>query len=67
MQHFKDVEALFSSSRHSLAALALCKITFKGRDSEVKPEVEGTVSRDKQVKAGSLGNKGSPSCECLQT
>ena len=33
----------------------------------MEPEVEGRVSGDKWVKAGSLGNKGSPSCECLQT
>ena len=64
--NFKDVEALFSSLRHCLAALALSKITFKGRDLEVEPEVEGRVSGDKWVKAGSSGNKGRPSCECLQ-
>ena len=66
-QCFNDPEALFSSLRHCLAVLALSKITSKGRDSEVEPEVEGRVSGDNWVKAGSLGNKGRPSCECLQT
>ena len=32
---FKDEEALLSSSRHCLAALALSKITSRERDSEV--------------------------------
>ena len=64
---FKDVEALLFSSRHCLAALALSKITSKRRDLEVEPEVEGRVSGDNWVKAGSLGNMGRPSCECLQT
>ena len=49
---------MLSSSRHCLAALALSKITFKGRDSEMEPEVEGRVSGDKWVKAGSLGKEG---------
>ena len=44
---------MLSSLRHCLAALALSKITFKGRDLEVEPEVEGRVSGDKWVKAGS--------------
>ena len=61
-----DVKALLSSSRHCFAALALAKITSNGRDSEVEPEVEGRVSGDSWVKVGSSGNKGSPSCECLQ-
>ena len=60
-----EVEALFSSLRHCLAALALPKIEYKGRHLEVELEVEGRVSGDKWVKAGSLGNKGRPSCECL--
>ena len=63
--HFEDVGALLSSSRHCLAALALSRMTFKGRDLEVEPEVEGRVSRDKWVKAESSGNRGRPSCECL--
>ena len=46
-QCFEDEGALLSSSRHCLAALALSKITFKGRDLEVDPEVEGRVSGDK--------------------
>ena len=44
--HFKEVEALLSSSRHCFAALALSKIISKGRDSEVELEVEGWVSGD---------------------
>ena len=47
--HFKDVEALLSSLRHCLAALALSRIKFKGRDLEVEPEVQGRVSGDKWV------------------
>ena len=62
---FKDEEALLSSSSHCLATLALSKITSKERDSEVEPEVEGRVSGDNWVKAGSSGNKGRPSCKCL--
>ena len=58
---------LLSSLRLCLAALALSKITFKGRDSEVELEVEGRVSGDNWVKAGSSGNKGRPSCKCLWT
>ena len=54
---FKDVEALLSSSRNCFAALVLSKITSRGRDLEVEPEVEGRVSGDNRVKAGSLGNK----------
>ena len=65
-QYFKDVEALLSSSRHCFTALALSKITSKGSDLGVEPEVEGRVSGDNSVKAGSSGNRGSPSCECLQ-
>ena len=65
-RHLGDVEALLSSSRHCFAALALTKITSKERDSEVEPEVEGRVSGDSYVKVGLSGNKGSPSCECLQ-
>ena len=64
---FGDVELLLSSSRHCLAALSLSKITSKGWDSGVELEVEGRVSGDSWVKAGSSGNRGSPSCECLQT
>ena len=45
-RHFGDVEILLSFSRHCLAALALSKITSKGRDSEVELEVEGRVSGD---------------------
>ena len=67
MQHFEDGRVLISSSRHCLAALALSRITFNGRDLEVEPEVECRASGDKWVKAGSLGNIGRPSCECLQT
>ena len=59
------MEALLSSSRHCLVTLALSKITCKGRDSEVEAKVEGRVSGDNWVKAGSSGNKGRPSCECL--
>ena len=59
------MEALLSSLRHCLAALALSKITSKGRDLEVEPEVEGRVSGDIWVNAGSSGNKGRPSCKCL--
>ena len=44
-----------------MAALALSKI-----DLEVEPKVEGRVSGDKWVRTGSSGNKGRPSCECLQ-
>ena len=66
-QHFNDVEALLSSSRHCLATLALSKITSKGRDLEVEPEVGGRGFGDNWVKAGLLGNKGRPSCECLWT
>ena len=40
VQCFEDMEVSISSSRHCLAALALSKITFSGRDSEVEPEVE---------------------------
>ena len=39
-------KALLSSSKHCFAALALAKITSKGRDLEVEPEVEGRVSGD---------------------
>ena len=45
-RHFKDVEALLSSSKHCFAALALSKIASKGRDLGVEPEVEGRVSGD---------------------
>ena len=45
-QCFKDVEALLSSWRHCFATLALSKITSKGRDLGVEPEVEGRVSGD---------------------
>ena len=60
------MEVLLSSSRHCFAAFALSKITSKGRDLGVEPEVEGRASGENWVKAGSLGNKGRPSCECLQ-
>ena len=52
-QCFKDVEALLPSSRHCFAALALSKIASKGRDLGVELEVEGRVSGDNLVKAGS--------------
>ena len=55
--HFKDVEALLSSSRHCLATSALSNITSQGRDSEVEPEVDGRVSGDNWVKAGSSENR----------
>ena len=42
-------------------------MTSKGRDPGVELEVEGRVSRDNWVKAGSLGYKGSPSWECFLT
>ena len=45
-RHFGDVELLLSSSTHCLAALALSKITSKGRESGVELEVEGRVSGD---------------------
>ena len=67
MQNFEDVGVLISFSRLCLAALALSRIIFNGRDSEVEPGVEGRASGDKWVKAGSLGKIGRPSCECLQT
>ena len=50
-----------------LSALALSRITSKGRDPGVELEVEGRVSRDNWVKAGSSGYKGSPSWECFLT
>ena len=43
---FGDVEVLLSFSRHCLTALALSKITSKGRDLEEELEVEGRVSGD---------------------
>ena len=54
IQCFEDMGVLLSSSRHCLAALALSRITFNRRDSEVEPDVEGRVAGDKWVKAGSL-------------
>ena len=45
-QHFGDVEALLSSLRHCFTALALSKITSKGRDLEVELEMEGRVPED---------------------
>ena len=44
--------SLLSSTRHCLAALALSRITSKGRDLGVELEVEGRVSGDSSVKAG---------------
>ena len=64
---FGDKKLLLSSARLCLAALALSRITSKGRDPGVELEVEGSVLRDNWVKVGSSGNKGSPSWECLQT
>ena len=43
-RHFKDAEALLSSSRHCFAALALSRMA--GRYLGVEPEVEGRVSGD---------------------
>ena len=66
-QHFGDKKLLLSSARLCLAALALSRITSKGRDPGVELEVEGRDSRDNCLKVGPSGNKGSPSWECLWT
>ena len=64
---FGDERLFLSSVRHCLTTLALSRMTSKGRDPGVELEVEGRVSWDNWVKAGSSGYKGSPSWECFQT